>query len=89
MTIPVRQRIIESLVQLLQGLKASSFERQRLQLLPPGFNQVQPAGVLGQELDLDLGPEASAKLTSRLVWITRLSSMNSQRSAGNSIITFP
>lgn len=43
-------------MQLRHNFKAPSFERQRLQLLPPGFNQVQPAGILGQEQDLNFRP---------------------------------
>lgn len=44
----VIHRIIPSLDVVIQGFKPNSFERQGLQLLPPGLDQVQPAGVFGQ-----------------------------------------
>jgi hypothetical protein len=47
MIVPVRQSIIQSEGQLLQVIEAPTLEGQRLELLPPGFNQVQPTSVFG------------------------------------------
>lgn len=56
MQIPVRQRFIQRLGQFVEGFKPAALERQGTQLLPPGFNQVQPTGVLRDELDLNFRP---------------------------------
>jgi len=56
MSIPISQGLIESGCQFIQRFKASSFERQRTQLLPPRLNEIEPAGILGNELDLHFGP---------------------------------
>src|SRR5207302_4881245 len=39
--VPVSRRPLHRLFDLSPGLEASSFERQRLEGFPPGFNQVQ------------------------------------------------
>ena len=56
MSIPIINTLIQSQSQFIQVLKTLTFERQRAELLPPGFNQVQPTGILGQEHDLNVGP---------------------------------
>ncbi len=55
MGVPIVQYLIQRQGQLIQDLKVSTFKRQGAQLLPPGFNQVQPASVLGDERQLSLG----------------------------------
>ena len=56
MGIPVGQTLGKGRDQLIGGLKAPSFESQRLQLLPPGLNQIETAGIFGQEEHLYLRP---------------------------------
>lgn len=56
MSIPVVQRIPKCLFQLSSCFKAPSLQGQRLQLLPPGLNQIEPAGILRDELKLYLWP---------------------------------
>ena len=65
MVIPVVQGSIQSECQFIQGFETSSFQSQGADLLPPRFDEVQPACVLGRELDLDLGPsrQGQARLT--------------------------
>ena len=46
-SIPAGSGSLNGLADLLPGMKASSFERQRTQHLPPGFNQVEIGGVPG------------------------------------------
>ncbi len=62
MRVPVIQGLIESKSQLIQVLEATTFEGQGTQLLPPGFDQVEPASVLGDELQLDLWPGSQCQL---------------------------
>lgn len=47
---------------LICRIKATALEGQSLELFPPGFNQVQPAGVLGNELKTDLRPSQKGGL---------------------------
>ncbi len=47
MGIPVGRGRLDGFNDLLPGLKASAFERQRTQDLPPGFNQIQVGGIRG------------------------------------------
>jgi len=47
MDVPVIRRIIQSLDDYIHAFEAVSFERQRLQLLPPRFDQDKSAGVFG------------------------------------------
>jgi len=61
MNIPVIQNGIQSLGQLIQPFEGLSLEGQGAQLFPPWLNQVQPASVLGDELNLDLGPGRQSK----------------------------
>ena len=56
MSIPVIQRRIQGLGQFVQGLESPALESQRAQLLPPGLDQVQPAGILRDELNLNFRP---------------------------------
>src|SRR5690606_12401267 len=56
MGIPVSQGAMMGLVAFGGRLEAATLQSKRLELLPPGFNEVQPAGVLGNELQLDLWP---------------------------------
>ena len=56
MQIPVLQSFVQRLGQLVKRLKPASLESQRAELLPPGFDQVQPTGVLRDELNLNFRP---------------------------------
>jgi len=56
MSVPVIQSLIQNQGQLIQVFKALTFEGQGTQLLPPGFNQVQPTSIFGNELQLNLRP---------------------------------
>ncbi len=61
MSIPVIQSAIQALSQFIKCFKTPSFECQRTELFPPGFNQVQPASILGDELHLDFRPSGQSK----------------------------
>jgi hypothetical protein len=54
--IPVIDGLAKGLCELCQVLEAPPFEDLRTQLLRPRFNQIEPTGVLGQEVDLNFGP---------------------------------
>lgn len=54
MQIPELQSFIQRQGQFVKGLKAASFESQGPKLFPPGFNQIQPTGILRDELDWTL-----------------------------------
>ena len=58
MSVPVVHRHIQGLGQLVQGLESAALESQRAQLLPPRLDQVQPAGVLRDELNLNFRPSS-------------------------------
>src|SRR3990172_1952321 len=60
--VPVIHSFLQGLRDFFQGLKAATLEGQGLQLFPPGFDQVQPTGVLGQEQDLNFGPSRQSQL---------------------------
>jgi hypothetical protein len=55
-SIPVGNSTAKRLSQLLRGFKATPFEGQGTQLLPAGFNQIEPTGILGNELNLYFRP---------------------------------
>ena len=56
MLIPVRRSLHDGLDDGVDALKPASFEGQAAQLLPPGLDQVQPAGLRRDEQHGDLGP---------------------------------
>src|SRR5512139_3024338 len=62
MSIPVIQSLVQGQRQFIDVFETPAFERQRPQLLPPWFNQVEPAGILGNELNLDLRPGSQGQL---------------------------
>ena len=53
MRIPILQSLVQRLGQFVKGFKPTSFESQRAELFPPRFDQVQPTGVLRDELNLN------------------------------------
>jgi len=54
MSIPVIQCCLQGFAQFIQRFETPALERQGAYLLPPRLNQVQPAGVLRNELNLNL-----------------------------------
>ena len=56
MSIPKIKSMRESINQLLRVFKSLPFQGKGAQLFPPGFNQIEPGGVLGDKLDLDFRP---------------------------------
>ena len=62
--IPVVQGADQRGAQFGTGFKATAFESQGTQLLPPGFNQVQPAGIFRNELHLHFRPRQQRDLYS-------------------------
>jgi hypothetical protein len=56
MLVPVIECKIQNLGEFIHGFKTPSLQGQRAQLLPPRFNQVEPASVLGNELHLHFRP---------------------------------
>src|ERR671919_841407 len=62
MVIPVSQGLLQGGSQLVWGLKPAAPQGQGAQLLPPGLHEVQPAGILGDELDLKLRPGQQPQL---------------------------
>ena len=62
MRLPVVQRAIQCIREFIDILRSSSLERQRAELLPLRFDQIQPAGVLGDELRLNLRPRRQCQL---------------------------
>jgi hypothetical protein len=52
MGVPVGCRLLNRLFNLLPASETPSFERQRLEGFPPGFNQVQVRGVRGLKDEL-------------------------------------
>ena len=61
MFIPAHQGSIERITQFVNVCEAPSFQRQRTQLFPPGFYEIQPTDVLGNELRSDLGPRGQSQ----------------------------
>jgi hypothetical protein len=47
MSIPIGGGLLDRLLDLLPVFKASAFERQRTQDLPPGFNQIEIGRIRG------------------------------------------
>src|SRR5918994_450051 len=62
MVVPVSQGLLQGGSQLVWGLKPAALQGQGAQLLPPGLHGVQPAGILGDELDLKLRPGQQPQL---------------------------
>lgn len=60
MLVPV-VKIVQGVRELIQVIEASSFQSQGAQLLPPRLDQVQPAGIFGDELDLHFGPSRQSQ----------------------------
>jgi hypothetical protein len=61
MLVPVIQTAIQSLGQLIEGLKVMSLQGQRTQLLPPRLDQVQPTSIFGNELQLHFWPGSQSQ----------------------------
>lgn len=61
MLVTIFSSIVQRLGKFIQGLKASVIERQGRQLVPPGFDQVQPVSVLGNELQLHMAGTISCR----------------------------
>ncbi len=53
---PVRRSLHDGLADGVDGLNPGPFEGQAAPRLPPGLDQVQPAGILRDEQHCDLGP---------------------------------
>src|SRR5918996_241984 len=62
MVVPVSQGLLQGGSQLVWGLKPAALQGQGGQLLPPGLDEVQLAGILGDELDLKLRPGQQPQL---------------------------
>ena len=56
MLIPVRRSLHDGFDDGVDVPKPAAFEGQAAQLLPPGLDQIQPAGILRDEQHCDLGP---------------------------------
>ncbi len=56
MFVPVIHTIIQGLGEFIQGFKAAPFQCQGSQLLPPRLDQVQPASIFGNKLQLHFWP---------------------------------
>ena len=61
MSIPIVHSAVQSLCQFVQRLKAPALESQGAQLFEPRLNQVQPASVFRNELDLNLRPSGQSQ----------------------------
>ena len=60
--IPIVQRAMKGINNLICRFKPTTFEGQSLELLPPGFDQIEPASILGNELKAYLGPSQQGSL---------------------------
>ena len=55
MPVPVGRRLLDRTTDFLPSLEPATFQRQRLEHLPPGFDQIQIGRVLGLEDELPAG----------------------------------
>ncbi len=61
MGIPIIERLIQCQGQFVQVFKPATFQGQGTELLPPRFNQIEPAGILGDKLQLDFRPSCQSE----------------------------
>ena len=61
MSIPVSQGCGQSQHQFIGGLKTLALEGQGAQLLPPGFDEIEPAGVGRDEEQLNFRPSGQGQ----------------------------
>jgi hypothetical protein len=64
-SIPIGKGIEQGPGDVIGGVKTATFEGEQLELLSPGFGQVQLADILGQEQNPDLRLGRNAVLTLR------------------------
>jgi hypothetical protein len=82
MSVPVVKSRKQRLRQFCACFKPAAFKSQRFELLPPGLNQIQPAGISGNEKHLYLRPCQQSQLGLTTMMSTQIVLDNQQAVSG-------